>query len=190
MKLSEQSSSRNSAPLVHKIFEDIAFKQPTAPALTFGNAVYSYTELNEKANRLAHFLMQQGVTRGSVVGICLDRSSELIVSVLAILKAGAAYSPLDATYPQERLNLMMAQLDRMKWVVASPHTSPLLDSSRANIIDIEEIEPGLDEFLVQNPSFEMSDRDLCYVVFTSGSTGAPKATAVQHAGWYNLLGVT
>ncbi len=155
--------------------------------MTFGNDIYSYRELNEKANRLAHLLIHQGVTRGSVVGVCLERSAELVVSVLAILKAGAAYSPLDATYPQERLNLMISQLDCMQWVIGSSDTSVHLDSRRVNLIDIRESEHYLDEFSTQNPSFAMSDLDLCYVVFTSGSTGIPKATAIRHIGWCNLL---
>lgn len=110
-----------------------------------------------------------------------------MVSILGILKAGAAYVPLDPTYPRERLELMLSQLERNTFNVASLETLELIDGARSETVVVESLSAQLEALPTTDPEIELDNDGLCYVVFTSGSTGAPKATAVRHEGWYNLL---
>ncbi|MGW1204582.1 amino acid adenylation domain-containing protein [Streptomyces cyaneofuscatus] len=174
-------------PLVHRAFESHARQTPQRTALTCADAVLTYAELNERANRLAHRLIARGTGRGSVVGICLDRTPELVIAVLAVLKAGAAYVPLDPAYPAERLRLMTTQLAGNELNIASAATRDLLLGTATDVLLVEELADTLAAEPVTDPDISLTGDDLCYVVFTSGSTGTPKATAIRHEGWYNLL---
>ncbi|MEU9192166.1 amino acid adenylation domain-containing protein [Streptomyces hundungensis] len=173
--------------LAHRVFEEHARTHPERPALTCGEERLTYGELNARANRLAHHLTAQGITRGAIVGVCVDRSPELVSSILAILKAGATYVPLDPTYPAERLRLMLSQLPQMTAVLAANDTLALVEGCHGDIVDVNDPELRLESCPATDPEVEIGPDDLCYVVFTSGSTGTPKATAVRHEGWYNLL---
>ncbi|HEY3609260.1 MAG TPA: amino acid adenylation domain-containing protein [Pseudonocardiaceae bacterium] len=173
--------------LVHGAFEAHAHRTPNAVALTSGADSLTYAELNARANRFAHHLGSLGVGPGSVVGVCLDRVAELMVSILGILKAGAAYLPLDPTYPRERLRLMLTQLDQVKFTIVADATAALIDQAPGETLLVDTLTDRLDPLPDTNPDVAMRNDDLCYVVFTSGSTGTPKATAVRHSGWYNLL---
>jgi amino acid adenylation domain-containing protein len=173
--------------LVHRVFEDHARRAGDRVAVTAGQDRLSYEELNTRANAFAHHLMSLGTGPGSVIGVCLDRTPELMVSILGIMKSGAAYLPLDPTYPPERLALMLAQLDRLACCVVSEATAGLLAGATMTLLDIDSLRTELAQLPVDNPQVELTNSDLCYVVFTSGSTGTPKATAVRHSGWYNLL---
>ncbi|GHF14189.1 amino acid adenylation domain-containing protein [Streptomyces morookaense] len=172
---------------VHRVVEAHARRTPLATALTCGDEELTYAELNARANRFAHHLRGLGVGRGTVVGVCLDRTPELMTAVLGILKSGAAYSPLDPTYPRERLDLMLANLGRLELTVVSPATQDLIGHDHTKVLDIEALAPRLDALPAEDPQTDVTGDDLCYVVFTSGSTGTPKAVAVRHEGWYNLL---
>jgi D-alanine--poly(phosphoribitol) ligase subunit 1 len=173
--------------LVHRVFEAHARRTPERIALTCGTVQLTFAQLNERANRFAHHLLTRGVGRGSVVGICLDRTPELLVAILGVLKAGAAYVPLDPTYPAERLRLMVSQLEQIKVNVVSEENRDLLAEASGELLLIERMQEVLAAEPDTDPELDLSNDDLCYVVFTSGSTGTPKATAVRHSGWYNLL---
>jgi D-alanine--poly(phosphoribitol) ligase subunit 1 len=174
-------------PLAHQAFESHAARDPGRLALSCGAESRSYAELNERANQFAYYLREKGLGAGSVVGICLDRSVEMMVSILGTLKAGAAYAPLDSTYPAKRLDHMISQLSAMNLVTASPDTFAMVRGNDAEVVDMAAIGPRLDSFPVTNPAVAVSGSDICYVIFTSGSTGVPKAVAVRHEGWFNLL---
>ncbi|WP_026248353.1 amino acid adenylation domain-containing protein [Streptomyces sp. LaPpAH-108] len=173
--------------VVHRAFESHVRLAPDRIALTCSGSELTYAELNDRANRFAHHLISRGVGRGSVIGVCLDRIPELVVSILGIMKAGAAYVPLDPTYPAERLRLMTSQLPQNKLNIASADTYDLLEETTGELILIEELADALVAEPTSNPKVDVGNKDLCYVVFTSGSTGTPKATAIRHEGWYNLL---
>ncbi|MFJ8313683.1 MULTISPECIES: amino acid adenylation domain-containing protein [unclassified Streptomyces] len=173
--------------LVHRVFESHARRRPGSTAVTCGDRQLTYAELNERANRFAHHLIGLGVGRGSVVGICLDRTPDLMTAILGTLKAGAAYVPLDPTYPAERLRLMVSQLDGLKLNVVSAETSELIVDAPAELVFIDALDRELAKQPATDPVVDLANDDLCYVVFTSGSTGTPKAIAVRHDGWYNLL---
>lgn len=166
-------------------------RSPDATAVKCGNHALTYAQLDQRSNQLARYLIGQGVGKGQRVGICLDRGLDLFVSVLGVMKAGAAYVPMDAHYPAERLSYILedsqapflitqecvfARLQEEGIHVGSKQVL-LMDSQRqawsANSDASLETRPGLD--------------DLIYVIYTSGSTGLPKGAAVYHRGEINLL---
>jgi amino acid adenylation domain-containing protein len=166
---------------VHRIFEARAERTPEAVALVYGAARLTYRELNGRANQLAHYLRARGVGAETRVGLCLDKSPELIVGALGILKAGGVYVPLDPQYPPGRLAFMCE--DAQLWGVLSRSSvagSLPADERRALLFldsDWEQVARESD----RNPEVEVSGDNLCYVIYTSGSTGRPKGVGVRHA---------
>ena len=175
------------AAVAHLEFEQHAARDPDRLALTCGAEQLTYGELNARANQLARHLRSLGVGKSSLVGICQDRSAGLMVSILAVLKAGAAYVPLDPAYPAARLHLMIEQLSGMAAVLGSESTSELLAVSGVPVLFPDRLATALSTCPPDNLNVSIDPQDLCYVVFTSGSTGTPKATGIRHRGWYNLL---
>lgn len=164
---------------LHELFEEQAVRKPEALALTYEEQQVNYKELNERANQIAHYLRGVGVRRGSRVGLCLERSIEAIVCILGILKAGAAYVPLDPKYPESRLSFLMQDAD----IQALLTQSALLQSVPANrrrLICIDSEAPAILVQKAQNPRSSASADDVAYVIYTSGSTGQPKGVAVSH----------
>ncbi|WP_417831814.1 amino acid adenylation domain-containing protein [Terasakiella sp.] len=175
---------------LHDVIAQHAQNTPDTTALTYDGHSLSYKELNERANQLAHWLIAKGVCKGDRVGVCLDRGLDLIVSLLAILKTGAAYVPIDPIYPRERLKFLMEDSDA---------TLLLCESKVAQDIKLEEITLNVPCYLLdhehnlikqeslKNISISVSSRDLAYVIYTSGSTGKPKGVQIQHHSVINLL---
>ncbi len=176
-----------SAPVVHKKFEAHVQSAPTAVAVVCAGQQLTYAELNARANQFAHLLLARGLGRGAKVGVCLDYSADLLVAILGTLKAGAAYVPMDPSYPAERLRLLLAQIPDLALIVASPATAGLVDAARADVVTFEQISDDLTSRSQENPEEPVTGEDLCYAVFTSGSTGTPKVATVRHEGWFNLL---
>ncbi len=159
---------------LHRVFELWAQTRPEAIAVCFEDTSLSYRALDQRANQVAHRLLRQGVSRGDRVGLCVERSVELVVGILGILKVGAAYVPLDTSYPEERLQYM-AQ-DSKLGVVVAYRTKPRLDAS---IVDLGD--SGLADEAATLPDVTGSFADVAYVIYTSGSTGRPKGVEVTHA---------
>ncbi|HEX8118111.1 MAG TPA: amino acid adenylation domain-containing protein, partial [Pyrinomonadaceae bacterium] len=171
---------------LHELFEQQAARTPDAVALTSEAGELSFSELNSRANRLAHYLVSLGVGPETLVGVLMERSTELVVSLLAVLKAGAAYLPLDPTYPQERLVFMLE--DAGAPVLLTQER--LLDSAPVHwgqtfCVDgqWDEVEGLSDE----DPRAGSDPSNLAYVIYTSGSTGRPKGVCVEHRGLVNYL---
>lgn len=176
-----------SAPVVHRQFEAHAQATPDATAVFCGGRQLTYAELNARANRFAHFLTARGHGGGAKVGVCLDYSIDMVVVILGTLKAGAAYVPLDPSYPAARLRLLLGQIPDLALIVASPATAGLVDSATAEVVTLEQLSDRLEGLPVTGPDVPVTGDDVCYAVFTSGSTGMPKLTGVRHEGWFNLL---
>ncbi|TMR40943.1 amino acid adenylation domain-containing protein [Actinomadura geliboluensis] len=175
------------APVPHHRFEAHAETAPDAVAVVCGERRVTYAELDARANRFAHLLAARGHGRGAKVGICLDYSVDMLVAVLGTLKAGAAYVPLDPSYPAERLRLLLGQIPDLVLIVASPATAGMVESAAVEVIDLGRPPGGLADLPETRPGVSVTGDDVCYAVFTSGSTGTPKLTAVRHEGWFNLM---
>ncbi|NOK14170.1 non-ribosomal peptide synthetase, partial [Corallococcus exercitus] len=167
---------------VHALFEDSVRKSPDAVAVRFGDAHLTYAQLEARANRVAHALRARGVAPDTAVGLCVDRSLELAVGVLGILKSGAAYCPLDPAYPPERLALML-QTSRAKVLVTRRSLASGLPEDGVERLFLED-DPGTPDTA---PAPVGGPDTLAYVIFTSGSTGVPKGVAMPHRPLLNLI---
>ncbi len=175
---------------VHQLFEARCRLQPEHPAVTFEGRTLSYAELDGRANRLArHLQARHGVGPDVVVGVCLERSLDMVVALLAVLKAGGAYAPLDPSYPAQRIHHVLAHA-QLKTVLTQRRlvADGLVPAGSALCLD----EPALQALLDAGPSVPpadegLSSEHLAYVIYTSGSTGQPKGVAMPHAPLLNLL---
>jgi amino acid adenylation domain-containing protein len=171
---------------VHELFEAHVERAPESIALVDGDRRLSYRELDERANRLAHHLQKLGVTANVPVGICMNRSAELVVALLAVLKAGGAYVPYDPTYPKERMATMLEDV-KLKVLLTREALLERLPERGPRFVCLDRDEEAIAGHPAGRPEKRSGPEDLCYVIFTSGSTGRPKAAAVHHRGWTNLL---
>lgn len=165
---------------VHELFETQAASTPAAPALVSGDQELTYEELNTRANRLAHLLRRRGVGPDVRVGLCMERSAELIVGLLGILKAGGAYVPLNPDHPQERLEMQLRESQSSLLVT---NGGPKLDFDE--VVDLERDREMLAAEPTDNPQSITTAENLVYVIYTSGSTGVPKGVAVRHRNLVN-----
>ena len=170
----------------HQLFEQQVEKSPDAVAIVHGNEQLTYRELNTRANQLAHHLNSFGVGPEVLVGICLERSLEMIVAVLGILKAGGAYVPLDPEYPMERLRFMLAD-SRSAVLLTHSRLVEELPPHEAKVICIDSDWDAIARYGQEAPFSTTSVENLAYVIYTSGSTGKPKGVAISHGGLLNLL---
>ncbi|MBC8646893.1 MAG: amino acid adenylation domain-containing protein, partial [Thermoanaerobaculia bacterium] len=171
---------------VHALFETQAARTPDADAVVCGEGRWSYRDVNESANRLARFLRRQGVGPESLVGICLDRSLDLVVAILGVLKSGAGYVPLDPSYPAERLGFL--QSDAATDLVLSRRDLARRESfpgARQVLLDAEVSRIARES--AENLSPAAFPAGLAYVLYTSGSTGQPKGVAVAHSALRNHM---
>ncbi|HKP45904.1 MAG TPA: amino acid adenylation domain-containing protein, partial [Pyrinomonadaceae bacterium] len=168
------------------LFEEQVRKTPSAFALMFGDETLSYAELDRRANQFAHYLRENGVDSESRVGICLDRSPDLIIAVLAILKAGAAYVPLDAAYPVSRLKFMIEDSQLTLLLTQSSLASAFADQNVTTVC-IEQLSPELTSRPITSPPLNSTPENLAYVMYTSGSTGTPKGVAVTQRNIVRLV---
>lgn len=171
---------------IHQLFEQQAARRPEATALVHRYHRLSYGELNRRANQLARYLRRLDVGPGTLVGLCMHRSVELVVSILGVLKAGAAYVPLDPSYPRKRLAAMFDDID-MRVLLTEDRLLPRLPAYDAKTVCVDSQWPAIEKENGDNLPEEVSVLDLAYVIFTSGSTGKPKAAAVFQRGWTNLM---
>ena len=172
--------------LVHRLFEARVEQVPEAIALFHDGQGLSYRQLNERANQLAHYLIAQGVRPDSRVGICVERSPEMVVGLLAILKAGGAYVPIDPAYPHERITYML-QDSAPAAVLVHGATAALLADTVTPVVNLDN--GTWQDQPLNNPEVtELNASHLAYVIYTSGSTGQPKGVMVEHHGVANMLG--
>jgi amino acid adenylation domain-containing protein len=168
------------------MFERQVARTPHETALVVGDAEYSYQELNERANRMARFLLRAGVGPETLVGIFLERSLEMIVGLYGVLKAGGAYVPLDPEYPPERLEFMVEDT-RVGVVVAQKRLKARLPKTNARVIIIDAEWEEIAKEDGSNFDNGAGSRNGAYVIFTSGSTGKPKGVVNEHRGIVNRL---
>src|SRR6202050_2861295 len=171
---------------LHSLIEEQALRTPEQVALVFENENVSYRELNERSNQLAHYLRKQGVGPNVFVGICVERSIEMVIGLLAILKAGGAYIPLDPEYPTERL-AMMVEDSQTPGVLTQQKLLAHLSSRDTPTFCLDTDWETLSSESTSNPNVAVSPSDAAYAIYTSGSTGKPKGVVNVHQGIVNRL---
>jgi len=171
---------------VHQLFEDQVERRPEAVAVVSGQEQISYGELNRRANQLGRYLKEIGVGPEAPVGVCLERSIEMVVALMGVWKAGGAYVPMDPSYPAQRLRWMMEDAG-LSVVVTGGGVSAGLQEEGMRVIDLNEEREEVARRAEENPSSEVGVEGLAYVIYTSGSTGKPKGVAVEHRNLSSLL---
>ncbi|MFM6024604.1 MAG: amino acid adenylation domain-containing protein [Dolichospermum sp.] len=175
---------------IHELFAQQVIKTPNAIAVKFGNQQLTYTQLNQKANQLANYLQNSGVTSEVLVGLYLERSLDILIAILAILKAGGAYLPLDPKYPQSRLadildDSQVSIIITQEKLLTSP-SSPLqrgetsLSPYQGKIILLDTDLTIISQQNIETPISAIKPENLAYVIYTSGSTGKPKGVMITH----------
>ncbi|HEX7312963.1 MAG TPA: amino acid adenylation domain-containing protein [Pyrinomonadaceae bacterium] len=185
---SRSSDSDRSDDRLQQLFEQQAARTPDAVAVVFGQERLTYGELNARANRLAHHLRALGVGPDVIVGLMLNRSTEMLVALLGILKAGGAYLPLDPAYPVERLRLMLDDA-RARILLTQSELVARLPEQRVRpvLLDSEDERQLIERHAEDNPASINHADNLAYVMYTSGSTGGPKGVAMTHRPLVSLL---
>ena len=172
---------------IQQLFEEQALRRADSPALVSDHGSLDYGELNERANTLAHILIERGVLPGTPVGICMRRSVDLIVGMLAILKSGGAYVPLDPEYPSERLSFMMEDA-RIRALLTHGDTMSHIEKAdmpaRIDVLSIDRLERA---GRTGNPETATSPEQVAYIMYTSGSTGEPKGADIPHRAVVRLV---
>lgn len=173
--------------LIHFLFEKQVELDPFKPALICGDVVLTYRELDNKANQLSRHLLKNGLVTGDLVGIFLERSVEMVISVLGVLKSGCCYLPLDPQFPAERIRYMFED-SGARALISQDSLKDKFEQFRNSltvIIDKEIV--LLNKYSRKKPRLEISDQSLAYIIYTSGSTGKPKGVRVHHQAVVNFL---
>ncbi len=171
---------------LHELVEAQAEFNPDNIAVVFEQDSISYQELNQRANQVAHYLLANDLRSGELVGIYLDRSIDMMVTLLGILKSGGAYVPLDPSFPPDRLRYMIADAE-LNTLLTTSTLRTTLDCDLPALICIDEVAAELNELPDTNPAVSNNTENLAYVIYTSGSTGNPKGVQVPHRSVVNFL---
>ncbi|BAY23185.1 McnC protein [Calothrix sp. NIES-2100] len=171
---------------IHQLIESVSEQNSEATALVFGNERLSYKDLNIRSNQLAHYLKKLGVESEVLVGLCVERSFDMVIGMLGILKAGGAYVPLDPSYPSERLNFMLEDA-QVSVLLTHERWLERLKNYNSQIICLDKDWEIISQEIEDNLTSKVSVDNLAYVIYTSGSTGKPKGVKIEHRGLLNLV---
>ncbi len=171
---------------IHQLFEEQVKRTPDAVAVVFEQQQLTYRELNSRANQLAHYLRTLGIGSDVPVGICVERSLEMVVGLLGILKAGGAYVPLDPAYPQERLAYMLSD-SQLPVLLTQQDLVSVLPDHQAKVVCLDTDWKNIVEENDENPFSSVTGENRAYIIYTSGSTGKPKGVQITHEAVTNFL---
>ncbi|HEY9830739.1 MAG TPA: amino acid adenylation domain-containing protein [Stenomitos sp.] len=170
---------------IHQLFEQQVELTPDAIAVVFEDKQWTYLQLNQRANKIAHYLQTLGVEPEVLVGICVERSLEMIVGLFGIFKAGAAYVPLDPAYPKDRLSHMLLD-SQVSVVLTTEKLVAQLPEHTAPVVCLDTDWDVIEQMSEENPLSNVQAHNLAYVIYTSGSTGKPKGITIEHRSVLNL----
>ncbi|MFT4636207.1 MAG: amino acid adenylation domain-containing protein, partial [Chitinophagales bacterium] len=187
-ELNQTATDYGPIKCIHQLFEQQVLSSPDSVAVVYEDKELTYGELNIRSNQLAHYLVSQAVGPDTLVGLCVERSLEMVIAILAILKAGGAYVPLDPTHPETRLSYMLTD-STVDLVLTQGHLASKLPSGEHKLVCLD------DDSLWMNYAATNLDQDvallkptnLAYVIYTSGSTGQPKGVMIEHEALFNYL---
>ncbi|REC41714.1 non-ribosomal peptide synthetase, partial [Chryseobacterium pennipullorum] len=191
-KLTEDWNSTESVyaeKTIHHLFEDQVSKTPERVAVVFQDVQISYRELNERSNRLANYLIDTyNLQPDDIVPLCLERSENMLIAILAVLKSGAAYVPMDASYPAERVSHILKDTGA-QLILGQKSTAERLGNWGAEVISLDDVafKAILETYDANNPVTKTTANHLAYVIYTSGTTGLPKGVMVEHRNVANLI---
>ncbi|MVM36995.1 amino acid adenylation domain-containing protein [Spirosoma sp. HMF3257] len=176
---------------LHALLDQTATAYPHKTALIFTKGqTLTYRELNERANQIAHAILQNGLgatQQKAVVGVLLDRTPDLVITLLAVLKAGAAYVPIDPEYPHDRVAFMLSDSSANLLITSKKYHTGEQQSNQPSVLLIEQVLMKLDTYPKEAPAVLVTGHDLAYILYTSGSTGLPKGVLIEHHNLVNLL---
>ena len=176
----------NQNACIHTLFESQVLASPDTTAVVFEGKEYTYSQLNERANQLANYLISQGASCDAMVGVNIVRSLDLMVATLAVLKSGAAYVPLDPDFPADRLDYMIEDAN-MDLIISQSGISSALKAPHSTIIHIDSDWGAISQQPTVQPDSNVTSDNLAYVIYTSGSTGKPKGVMVEHRNAVNFF---
>jgi amino acid adenylation domain-containing protein len=171
---------------IHHLFEAQAARTPNVTAVVFGNETLTYGELERRANQLANHLLKLGASPDSLVGICLERGLGMVIGLLGILKAGAAYIPLDPAYPRDRIAFMVENAE-VPLLLTQARLRESLPSTASRTVLIDSDWPEIARRSQESPALTLNPENRAYVIYTSGSTGKPKGVEIPHRAVVNFL---
>jgi amino acid adenylation domain-containing protein len=189
MVLYEWNNTRVGFPrdkTLHTLIAEQAERRPTNIAVSFKDKRLTYAELEEKSNQLAHYLINLGIEVESLVGLYVERSIEMVIAILGILKSGAAYVPIDPDLPAARIKLMMEDA-KPRVILTQENLSANLNSEANTIVSLDKDWPLIAQEVGDTPQVQMHSDNLAYVIYTSGSTGTPKGAQNVHRSIVNLV---
>lgn len=172
---------------ITELFENQVSKTPHATALIFENDQISYLQLNERSNQVAHYLLENGIREEVLVPICIERGIDMVIGMLGILKAGAAYVPIDPEYPVERINYMIADTNASLVLSSSRSKLAVNSAGETGIIEIDSDWQKIARQPVSDPKVPVKPHHLAYVIYTSGSTGRPKGVMIEHKNVFSFI---
>ena len=182
------NNNKNSIGMcIHSLFENQVKKTPNAVAVVFQNEALTYQQLNQKANQLAHFLLQNEVGSETLIAISVERSFEMFIGIFGILKAGGAYVPIDPQTPKERIAFMLEEINSPLLLTQSHLQNAFPELENTTIIFLDKDQKTMSRFPDTNPNVAVNADHLIYTIFTSGSTGKPKGVQIEHRNVANLI---
>ena len=186
IKWNDTSTASSFPQGIHQVVEEQVDQTPHSIAVVFGEEQLTYRELNTRANQLAHNLRRLGIGPEVLVGLCVNRSLDMVIGLLGILKAGGGYVPLDPTYPVDRLRFMLEETST-KVVVTHTALLPRLPPTSSHVLCLDRDRTSIAKEPTHNPCSRVTTENVAYVIYTSGSTGKPKGVALCHRTLTNLI---
>ena len=179
-------TNTSTLPTLLDLIHEQGMRIPEKTAVIIENEEITYQELNSLINQLGNFLIKRGVQPETLIGVCLDRSLEMVIAILGILRAGGAFIPLDPSYPSERLLYYLMDADA-QFVITNSNLLGIFRQTGKKIICMENVRPTNIQQPFKCPEKDITPENLAYVIYTSGSTGRPKGVMVTHASLSNFV---